>query len=234
MARVLLLTAADQAVDLTWLLTEEGHQPRHLPLLARGPLDDERGLQAAAEHAQRFRWILADGAPAVRAFLGAVARAGTRRGLALAQWLVADTPAGRLLERSGYVARVLGPAGWAGAIEGLVSDDEVLFLHEAPVPPAVGEALVDRGAHLTAVQACCAVPAPEWGEAPDVVIVHSPSAGEALCDAVGMERLAGVRLVASGPATAGAMRARGLPVHAVAAQASADGVLEATLRALSG
>lgn len=227
--KVLLLRPREQSAELSFLLEEEGHTALHLPLLDYA-LPAARGLQAAAEHLARFRWVLPDSPHAVRAFLEAAYAAGTLRAASALQWISLDPATARAVERHGFVSRVVD----GSTVGGLVgAGDDVLVLHEAGAAPAWLEQVHDTGAQVTTSLAWQSRPAPSLdGFAADAIVVHSPSAAEALLELLPPESAA--RLIAAGPATAGALTSLGAKVWAVAARPAADAVLDATLAALSG
>lgn len=195
MARVLLLTPPEQAADLAFLLEEEGHEPCFWPVLG-APGELPLGLHAVAEQIHRLTWVVAIGRTPLRAFLEAVNRAGTRRSLPRLQWLAADAPTARAIERQGGTVRVPGDGKWTSAVSGLLtSDDEVLVLHEGEAPEILLDSLDAAGVGFTQVgvpgagmdfRSVGARPATPLGlngipEA-HVVIVHSAAAGEAFVE----------------------------------------------------
>ncbi|MFZ5444122.1 MAG: uroporphyrinogen-III synthase [Myxococcota bacterium] len=260
MARVLLLTAPEQAREIAFLLEEEGHEPCFLPLLA-GPAELPRGLRAAAEQLPRLTWVISTARAPVRAFLEAVHGAGTRGRLSKLQWLVPDAATARAVERVGGAARVPGDGKWTSAVSGLVtSDDEVLVLHdEAPVPEVLLDSLDAAGCHFVVVQ----VPSAQrpvdlsLARSAGVVLVHSPAAGEvwaelsrggeahpaddACCGPVqprpapasALGGAAAVRVVAGTQATAEVLSALGVEVFTTARAGTADALVDAALEALA-
>ena len=91
MARVLLLTPAEQSADVAFLLEEEGHEPLFWPLLG-APLATPPALRAAAEQLGRFNWVVITNRPVLRVFLEAVTSAGSRSSLQRVRWLAGDAP----------------------------------------------------------------------------------------------------------------------------------------------
>lgn len=259
MARVLLLTAPEQAREVAFLLEEEGHEPCFFPVLA-APGELPRGLRAVAEQAQRLTWVVATARAPVHAFLEAVHGAGTRARLTKVQWLVPDAVAARAIERLGGTVRVPGDGKWTSALAGLVTaDDEVLVLHdEAPVPEVLVDSLEAAGCHFSVVQVPMPRPALDLtlARSAGVVLVHSPAAGELwaelsrgeaahpadeLCcgpvqprpaPAPGLGLAAGLRVVAGTPATAEVLEALGVQVYATARAGTADAWVDAALAAL--
>ena len=191
MARVLLLTPPEQAADLAFLLEEEGHEPCFWPVLG-SPGELPLGLRAVAEQIHRLTWVVAIGRAPLRAFLEAVNRAGTRRALKKLQWLAADAPTARAIERQGGAVRVPGDGKWTSAVSGLLtSDDEVLVLHEGEAPEILLDSLDAAGVGFTQVGVpgvgmSVGAPSTPLGLSgipePHVVIVHSAAAGEAFVE----------------------------------------------------
>jgi uroporphyrinogen-III synthase len=257
-ARVLLLTPPEQAADLAFLLEEEGHEPCFWPVLGAAH-ELPKGLRAVAEQVHRLTWVVAIGRAPLRAFLEAVNGAGTRRALQKLQWLAADAPTARAIERQGGVVRVPGDGKWTSAVSGLLTgDDEVLVLHPGEAPEILLDSLDAAGVTFTQVAvepslAARALPP----ESHRVVIVHSAAAGEAFvelltppsaqspagpqCCGPAVHEAAlpratlpeGTRIVATTPAAAAALESLGVEVYATASTAAADAVVDAALGALT-
>lgn len=236
MPTVWLLRPRPHVEALAFLLEEEGASPVFVPVLDAAAPDDGRALSSAAEQLARYHFLAPDSAQAVRAIVFGVHAAGTRSALERVRWLCPDAETARAVELSGFAENLVAPGrpdAWPDAVSG---DEDVLALHEVTGPPAYCEALRAAGVGVTTVgawrrRASWSLDAlPE----PDVVVVHSPVEGEALLQALPDAVGRGVRFVAAGPATAGALSQLGARVCAVAASPAADGVLDATLKALSG
>ena len=200
---MLLLTAPEQAADLAFLLEEEGHEPCYWPVLD-SPRELPLGLRAVAEHIHRLTWVVAIGRGPLRAFLEAVNSAGTRRLLTKVQWLAADAPTARAIERQGGTVRVPGDGKWTSAVSGLLTrDDEVLVLHEGEAPEILIDSLDAAGVSFTQVAVGPSTSlgmngagslgmngagslgmngAESLGPNGGVVIVHSAAAGEAFIE----------------------------------------------------
>lgn len=259
MAQVLLLTAADQARDLAFLLEEEGHEPVHLPVLDE-IIEVPKGLAAVAEQVQRLTWIVAIGRAPVRAFLSAVNAAGTRTRLGKVQWLASDAATARVVERLGGTVRVPGDGKWTSAVSGFVTaEDDVLVLHEGQVPEILLDALEAAGASCATIEVPVKTTRPQSvAEDAQVVIVHSAAAGEAWaeltlepvqsavsesCCGPGEQHThahpavlpvpAQLRVVATCVAAADALAARGVAVHSVASAPTADAIVDAALEAMA-
>jgi uroporphyrinogen-III synthase len=236
MPTVWLLRPRSQLEALAFLLEEEGVSPVFVPVLDAAAPADGRALSSAAEQLNRFHALAPDAPQAVRALLHEVHAAGTAGALQRLRWLCPDADTARAVELSGFSSGLAAPGRPEAWGDALSADDEVLVLHEVSSPPAYTDVLLRAGAAVSTVGAwrrragwtLDALPPP------DAVVVHSPVDGEALLQALPDVVARAVRLVAAGPATAGALGQLGARVAAVAATPAADGVLDATLRALSG
>lgn len=231
---VWLLRPRARLEALAFLLEEEGLSPVFLPVLDAAAPEDGRALASAAEQLHRFQWVAPDAPQAVLALLEGVHAAGSRATLERVRWLCGTADAARAVERLCYASHLAAPAQPDTFATLLADDDEVLALHELD-GPAAWQAQLGTAATLTTVGAWRRKPglALEAVSAPDVVVVHSPVEGEALWQALPPAHLAGLRCVAAGPATAGVLAELGARVCAVATTPAADGLLDATLRALS-
>ena len=259
---MLLLTAPEQAADLAFLLEEAGHEPCFWPVLDP-PGELALGLRAVAEHIHRLTWVVAIGRAPLRAFFEAVNRAGTRRSLTKLQWLAADAPTARAIERQGGTVRVPGDGKWTSAVSGLLTrDDDVLVLHDGEAPEILLDSLDAAGVSFMQVAVAKSAPStsPGVNNSRDerVVIVHSAAAGEAFVEltqglpssspqadqccgplastspsAPRAALSAGLKIVATTPAAAAALEALGVEVYATATAAAADAVVDAALEALS-
>jgi uroporphyrinogen-III synthase len=236
----------ERAEALCFLLEDEGAEVIALPLLELLPPEDERPLRAAAEHLQRYRWILFTSPAAVeslveharqegtldrlrRAKLGAVGprTAATLRGHGLQVEVEAETPT--------------GPGLFAALRGDLRPGDEVLLPVAEQARPELYEALLAGGVEVTRVVAYRAEQvAPDAAALaalhrapPAAIVLASPRSVESLLELpVGRELAAGAKLVAIGPTTAGALEAEQLPVAEVATTPTPEGLLEAVVRAL--
>ena len=260
MAQVLLLTPPEQAADLAFLLEEEGHEPCFWPVLG-APAELPPGLRAVAEQVHRLTWVVAMGRAPLRAFLEAVNGAGTRASLRKLQWLAADAPTARAIERQGGTVRVPGDGKWTSAVSGLLTgDDEVLVLHAGEAPEILLDSLDAAGVGFTQVAVPATVEAKDFTPVDHrVVIVHSAAAGEAFveltqglpasgpaapqcCGPSAVEspappralRADGLRIVATTPAAAAALESLGVEVYATATASAADAVVDAALRRPDG
>jgi uroporphyrinogen-III synthase len=245
MPTVLLLRARASCEALSFLLEDEGVEVVHHPVLDVAWPEDPRALQAAAESATRYRFVVPDAPGAVQGFLEASVVAGTRRTLAALQWLAPDLRTARAVERAGCVARLVedtesccapgqvhSHSAWASVGHGLVeTDDEVLVLHESRRVPAWAEALRAGRGRLTTVRAWVDQPVPPLETTPDLVVIDSAAAADVL---LADERLRGVKVVAPANAAANAVKALGLAVTHVALAPDAEALCAAVVDALWG
>ena len=257
MGRVLLLTAEGEADDLACLLAEEGHDAAFLPVLPRA--QRTAGLRSVAETLSRFTWVIALDRAVLRAFLEVVNQSGTRAHLPRVQWLAGDALTARVIERTGGLARIPFEGKWTAALNGLINDeDEVLVLHRERIPELLLEGIDGAGARHVAVE----VEVDERALEPSVlaearvVIVHSASAAEAWAELTrgeshepsesccGPERPhrdspprlaagAALKVIAASSAAAESLRSRGIEIHAIVADSSTPGVVDATIAALA-
>src|SRR4051794_6815347 len=75
--RVLVTRPRERAEELCFLLEDEGAEVIALPVLELKPPANPRPLQAAAEGAQRYRWVVFASPTAVEAWMEALREAGT-------------------------------------------------------------------------------------------------------------------------------------------------------------
>ncbi|MDX2013520.1 MAG: uroporphyrinogen-III synthase [Myxococcaceae bacterium] len=235
MPPVLLLREPAEVRDLTFLLEEEGLEVRAWPLLAVTEVGAAPALTALAEQVGRFSWVIPESPTAVRVLAGLVRGAGAETVATRAAFLAPSLDTVRALGRHGWEARHVLPEREEGRLETLQSllteEDEVLWVG-GPGEATWRRWLSQAPGRVTLMrlydEAPLVVPALEPGT---VVVVHSPSAAEALALATDDAWRGAVRLVASGPSTASALAEHGVQVTAVAERPSTEALLEATLRA---
>jgi uroporphyrinogen-III synthase len=172
--------------------------------------------------------------------------AGTWSALERANFIAPDHDTARTLGQYRWMPRVLLPPlepveAVIDALESVVHENEEVLLllaegAEGPWPALLRE----LGARVTETRTWRADPqGPSievWAAAAvttKAIVVHSPAAAEALIRGCPEADWAKTRFVATGPATEHALTHLGVTVCATAARPSADGVLDATLRALS-
>lgn len=240
--RVLVTRPRERALELVFLLEDEGAVVCALPLLELLPPQDARPLHAAAERVSRYRWIVFASPSAVSAFADAVREAGTQAGLQQVAIAAVGAQTARTARDRGLAVAVEASgtgADLAQALRGRVHPgDEVLLPCARDARPELAEGLDGLGVALTRVVAYRAeklAPSAEElaaASSADVVLFASPRTADALLEAMGalarplLERSA---VVAIGPTTAEALKALGVRVDAVASRPSADALVEATI-----
>ncbi|MCA3012819.1 MAG: uroporphyrinogen-III synthase [Myxococcaceae bacterium] len=232
---VLLLRPAGEARDLEFLLEEEGLEVCAWPLLAVAEVAPGPALTALAEQVGRFSWVIPESPTAVRVLAARVRAAGAEGAAARAAFLAPSLDTVRALGRQGWEARHVLPEREAGRLETLASvlteDDEVLWVG-GPGEAAWRGWLAQVPGRVTLLrlydEAPVEVPVMPPGT---VVVVHSPSAAEALALATDEAWRGAARLVASGPATEAALAEHGVAVAAVAARPTTEALVDAALRA---
>lgn len=234
MPPVLLLRGTDEVKDFVFLLEEEGFAVQAWPLLAVSEVASAPALAALAEQVGRFTWVIPESPTAVRVLAGLVRTAGSD-GAGRAAFLAPSLDTVRALGRHGWEARHVLPEREEGRLETLQSllteDDEVLWVG-GPQEARWRAWLAQAPGRVTMMrlydEAPVVVPAVEPGT---VIVVHSPSAAEALALSTDEAWRAEVRLVASGPTTSSALAEHGVEVAATAQRPTTEALLEATLRA---
>lgn len=225
--RVLLTRAAEQNDEVAAKLRAAGVEVVELPAIAVEPTG------AALPDLAAYAWVVFTSANGVRtakhdgpwprvAAVGAstasaAAQAGLTvafrpsepRGAVLGAELPVD-PGDRVLLLRSDLARPELPA--ALRARGATVDEVVVYRTVPRVEPAPAIADELRGGHIEAV------------------LVASPSAARGLANACGTAFHERTRVVAIGPTTAAAAHDVGLPVHAIADEPSADGLLAAIWR----
>lgn len=242
--RVLVPRPAGRAGELVDLLRRRGAEPWHVPLIGVTPLTQSPQLREAvgALAAGGYDWVALTSAAAIAALRDTAGEMGvtlsvdrrTRVAVVGAATARAAQAAGLRVDLmppapgSGAALAAAWPAGESGATVLLPRSDQAA----ADLPDAL------RAAGLRVVEVCAyrteAVPVPGDVQSAlrdgDVaaVLLTSPSTARALAT---IGAAPGTLLVAIGEPTAAAMRAGRLPVHAIAAEPSAAGLVAALLRA---
>ncbi len=232
MTTVLLLREPSEVRDLTWLLEEEGAQVMHWPLLSVSLLASVPSTQALGEQLGRFSWVIPESPTAVRVLAELVRATGARSPAQRAAFLAPSLDTVRALGRHGWEARHVLPERVEGRLETLSSllheDDEVLWVG-GPREAQWREVLAQVPGRATMVRLYDEVEAAAPPELPEgaVVVVHSPSAAEALAASTEEAWRARHRVVASGPLTSSALQELGVAIAAVAARPTTEALFEA-------
>lgn len=237
----------ERAEELCFLLEDEGAEVLSLPLLELRPPEDPRPLASAAEHIQRYRWVVFASPSGVDALMDALREAGTVGRLDGVKLAAVGPRTARAVKGYGLDVAAEPEEGTGLALFELVKDslqpgDEVLLPAAEEGRRELEDSLRDAGLLVTRVTAYRSLPAelpPEALEqlvsAPlDVAVFASPRTVEAFLEAAGRERLGTARVVAIGPTTASALEQLGLPPAAVAERPTPESLVEATVRAVRG
>jgi uroporphyrinogen-III synthase len=248
--RVLVTRPRERSEELCFLLEDEGAEVVPFPLLELVPPLDPRPLRAAADQLQRYRWILFASPSAVHGLMDAAREAGTLGRLSHVKLGVVGPATLSALEGYGLSASANAEVSTGtGLFDAISSDlqagDEVLLPAAREGRRELETALVDAGAQVTRVIAYESV-VPDISQEvldalrnapPDVTLFGSPRTFEAFLSQakdVAQQVLNSTRVVVMGPTTASALIAQGVPVAAVAASPSAEGLVEATVQAVRG
>lgn len=234
--RVAVTRAEPPGGALSAALRSRGLAPVPCPVITHFPAPDLDQLHGALERLETFDWIVLASARGV----DALARLRAPRPLPREpRWAAVGAATAAALARHGIRAAVVGDgSGAESLVEALRTSDRwpgraVLLPRAARGRTALGEALRELGATVTeATMYATESRAPEevraaWSEAaPHGVVFASPSAAQALVEAVGAPALAGLSaVVAIGPTTAAALRQLGV-IASVAPRADFDAVAE--------
>lgn len=236
MATVLLLREPSEVRDLTFLLEEEGAAVVHWPVLSF-VAHDRLSTQALGEQLGRFTWVIPESPTAVRVLAEVVRATGASTAARRAAFLAPSLDTVRALGRHGWEARHVLPEREEGRLETLASllteDDEVLWVG-GPKESAWRAWLGQVPGRATLVALYDEVEAPTLPDVPggSIVVVHSPSAAEALAASTEPEWRALHKVVASGPSTSSVLKELGVAVAATATHPTTEGLFEATRQAL--
>lgn len=239
MATVLLLRGPHEAQDLGFLLEEEGATVVHWPLLEVAEVATQPSLLALGEQLGRFTWVIPESPTAVRVLSEVVRASGAVTAAKRAAFLAPSLDTVRALGRHGFEARHVLPEREEGRLETLSSllheDDEVLWVG-GEKEPAWRDWLAQVPGRATLVKLYEVRSIPSCPEVPQrtVVVVHSPSAAEALASSTEIEWLSAHVVVASGPATASALTELGVSVHSTANRPTTESLFETARAALAG
>ncbi len=249
--RVVVTRGKGQSARLVELLAERGASVGEVPAIEIVAPPDRAPLDEALGALERYGWIVLTSANAVTALLGRIAVLGLEprlcgRGARLASVGPATTAA---LRASFPADRVSLEPGAGFRAEGLVAafaekgvrGQRVLVPSSTRAREELVRGLRGLGAEVDVVAAYATVEPPGLAEAVsrrldegfDLALFASPSAVEGFARAAG-ERSAGLKVAVIGPTTAATARAAGMDVRAVAEPSTAEGLVAAAERALSG
>ncbi|WP_240359558.1 uroporphyrinogen-III synthase [Pyxidicoccus trucidator] len=237
----------ERAEELCFLLEDEGAEVLSVPLLELRPPEDPRPLASAAEHIQRYKWVVFASPSSVEALMEALREAGTAHRLHRVKVAAVGPRTARTAEAFGLEVSAEPEEGTGEALFQLIKDtlqvgDEVLLPAAEEGRRELEDGLRDVGVLVTRVTAYRSTPAPMPPEAlallestpPDVALFASPRTAEAFLEAAGRERLGTARVVAIGPTTAAALERLGMPAAAVAERPTMESLVDATVRAVRG
>jgi uroporphyrinogen-III synthase len=246
--RVLVTRPKERAQELAFLLEDEGATVVTLPLLELSPPDDPRPLAAAAEHVQRYRWVVFASPSGVSGFMEAVREAGTLDRLKRVKVAAVGPKTAQAAKELGlsvdYEAEVnTGRALGERLKAELDSGDTVLLPAAQEGRRELQDALDEAGIEVTRVAAYKSTGAALDSEVvdalrrepPQAIVFGSPRTVESFLETLGEDAtrmLAQAKVVTLGPTTAEAVQAKGFQVAQVAARPTSDEVVDAVVRAL--
>ncbi|NOJ80068.1 uroporphyrinogen-III synthase [Myxococcus xanthus] len=244
--RVLVTRPRERAEELCFLLEDEGAEVLSVPLLELHPPEDPRPLASAAEHIQRYTWVVFASPTGVDALMEALREAGTQDRIQRVKVATVGPRTTRAAEGYGLNVVAEPSEGTGAALLNLIKDalqpgDEVLLPAAEEGRRELEDGLREYGLLVTRVTAYRATPAPLSPESlalldaspPDVVLFASPRTAEAFVEEAGRERLATARVVAIGPTTASALERLGVPAAAVAERPTPESLVDAAVLAVT-
>ncbi|MCE9666860.1 uroporphyrinogen-III synthase [Myxococcus stipitatus] len=245
--RVLVTRPRERAEELCFLLEDEGADVFGLPLMELRPPEDPRPLASAAEHIQRYRWVVFASPSSVEALMDALREAGTVDRLSRVRLAAVGPRTARAVNGHGFDVAAEPPEGTGAALfelmkDGLQPGDEVLLPAAEEGRRELEDSLREAGVQVSRVTAYRSTPVSLPPEAlellesspPDVAVFASPRTAEAFLEAAGRERLGSARVVAIGPTTAAALEQLGIPATTVAERPTPESLVDATVRAVRG
>ncbi|MBZ4416954.1 uroporphyrinogen-III synthase [Myxococcus sp. RHSTA-1-4] len=245
--RVLVTRPRERAEELCFLLEDEGAEVLSVPLLELRPPEDPRPLASAAEHIQRYRWVVFASPSGVEALMEALREADTVDRLSRVKVAAVGPRTARTAQGFGLDVAAEPVEGTGAALFELIKDslqpgDEVLLPAAEEGRRELEDGLRELGVQVTRVTAYRSTPAPLPEDAlaqleaspPDVALFASPRTAEAFLEAVGRERLGAAKVVAIGPTTAAALERLGIPAAAVAERPTPESFVDAAVRAVRG
>ena len=244
---MLVTRPRERAEELCFLLEDEGAEVLSIPLLELRPPEDPRPLASAAEHIQRYKWVVFASPSSVDALMEALREAGTTDRLRRVKVAAVGPRTARTAEAFGLEVAAEPEEGTGEALFQVIKDtlqggDEVLLPAAEEGRRELEDGLREMGVLVTRVTAYRSTSAPLSPDAlalleatpPDVALFASPRTADAFLDAVGRERLGTSRVVAIGPTTAAALERLGLPPTTVAERPTMESLVDATVRAVRG
>ena len=241
--RVLVTRAREQASELTEGLRAHGAAVLEVPLARFAWPADCTALDAALADPSRFAWLAVTSANAVEFTWKRLRHLGKdARALARTRIAAVGPATARALEAHGLHADLVPDTADSGHLaEALRAHGpaSILIPQADNARPLLRESLAAAGWEVTAATAYAAEPIiPDIdldAEAVDAITFASSATVERFLGFAGIERVrtwlaAGCRLYAIGPQTAATLAAQGLPVAAMADDASVLGLVAAVVR----
>jgi uroporphyrinogen III methyltransferase / synthase len=241
--RIVVTRARDQVGVLAKTLHELGAGVMELPTIEIHPAEHYTALDTAIANIRNYDWLIFTSVNGVRFFLERLDRSHSDL-RAIRGGLCAIGPATReALERFHLKVDVMAERYVAeGLLEALAEYDlsgaRVLIARAAVARDLLPTELERRGAKVDVVEAYRTIAPPDLKEhavallaaKPDWITFTSSSTVKNLIDAVGAERLSGIRCASIGPVTSATLRQYGVPVAVEATDYNIDGLVEALLR----
>jgi uroporphyrinogen-III synthase len=255
--RCLVITRAEErAGDLGAALEREGAEVLTVPAISHQPAGGRAARARAIAEAEASTHLLFTSATTVRFFVAAAREAGRdpARFRALEVGAVGEATARALAEVGLDAAFTAGGRGGAALAREFLErrpppGARVFIPQSASARPELAAALREAGVAVRAVafyRTVAGAPARARpllarlaaGEPPDAVLFTSPSTLDGFLEMTGPAgfealRRGALRIVAIGPTTSAAIRARGLEVAAEAGEASAAGLVAALVKAVA-
>jgi uroporphyrinogen III methyltransferase/synthase len=240
--RILITRAHAQAAELQHKLAERGATPVLFPTVEIALLNTP-ALEEAVRVISQFVWIAFSGAPAVESFWARLAAVDVdERVLQHQRFIALGKAAARALTKHGPLAEfvveentVVESVNRMGEVRG----QWVLMLQAEEFREPFAAELAARGAVVREVAAYRTRPSipdasglAELERGVDAITFAEPVAAINFVALAGPEAVRSATIACSGPVTAQAARAAGLPVHIIAATPTVEGLIEALVESL--
>ncbi len=243
---VLVTRAAAQADSWLRALEEAGATAEAIPMIRTEPIREGAALQAALASLEEVDWLVLTSANAVREFAGRLAERGRELRTLRARVACVGPATARAAEEAGFPVHLVPERTDARGVLAALREAGPLAGRRVLLPRAeqgretLPEGLRADGARVDVVPVYRTVSAEV--DAPallrgdfDALTFASPSAVRPFADALAEAAREAARralVVAIGPVTAEALRARGLPPDVVPPRAGAAALVEALAQAL--
>jgi uroporphyrinogen-III synthase len=250
---ILVTRPADRGAGLVDRLGALGARVDRRPTIAFEPPQDPGPARRAISRLSEYGWVVFTSVNGVNFFHGFLQSAPRGSGRPTLRCACVGRATARALEARGTVPELVAVESHAEGLADLLlgklrSGERVLWVRPEEARPVLRNRLERSGIEVDAVAFYRNVAAPGIGELIgdvcrrryDAVVFTSPSTLGRLAEQSGdqraalMQALSNSALVAIGRITARALEAQRLPVAAVAAEPSDEGIAAALLRALRG